>query len=81
MHVYDPKYPKAPTAKIDAPAAPVSAYLKMCPRLGIERTVVVQPSTYGKDNRCTLEAVAAMGQMRAVSLWLIRTSPILNLIG
>ena len=61
MHIYDPKYPKAPTAKIDAPAAPVSAYQKMCERLGIERTVVVQPSTYGKDNRCTLEAVAAIG--------------------
>ena len=61
MHVYDPKYPKAPTAKIDAPAAPVSAYRKMCARLGIERTVVVQPSTYGKDNRCTLEAVAEIG--------------------
>jgi D-galactarolactone isomerase len=29
-------------------------------RLGIDRSVVVQPSTYGKDNRCTLEAVAAM---------------------
>jgi D-galactarolactone isomerase len=61
MHVYDPKFPKAPTAKIDAPAAPVSAYRKMCERLGIERTVVVQPSTYGKDNRCTLEAVAEIG--------------------
>lgn len=61
MHVYDPKYPKAPTAKIDAPAAPVSAYRKMCVRVGVERTVVVQPSTYGKDNRCTLEAVAAIG--------------------
>ena len=32
MHIYDPKYPKAPTAKIDAPAAPVSAYRKMCAR-------------------------------------------------
>src|SRR6516162_9536158 len=61
MHIYDPKYPKAPTAKIDAPAAPVSAYKKIRERLGIERTVVVQPSTYGKDNRCTLEAVAAIG--------------------
>lgn len=61
MHIYNPKYPRAPTAKIDAPAAPVSAYRKMCDRLGIERTVVVQPSTYGKDNRCTLEAVAAIG--------------------
>ena len=30
-------------------------------RLGIERTVVVQPSTYGTDNRCTLETIAALG--------------------
>ena len=61
MHIYDSKYPRAPTAKIDAPAAPVSAYRRMCDRLGIERTVVVQPSTYGKDNRCTLEAVTTIG--------------------
>src|SRR5437763_16326106 len=64
MHIYDPKYPKAPTAKTDAPAAPVSAYRKMCKRVGIERSVVVQPSTYGKDNRCTLEAVASLGADR-----------------
>jgi len=62
MHIYNRKYPKAPTAKIDAPPAPVSAYREMCFRLGIERTVVVQPSTYGKDNRCTLEATAEMGK-------------------
>ncbi|HET9716976.1 MAG TPA: amidohydrolase family protein [Pseudolabrys sp.] len=61
MHIYDPKYPKAPTAKIDAPAAPLSAYRRMCARLRVDRTVVVQPSTYGKDNRCTLEATAALG--------------------
>jgi D-galactarolactone isomerase len=61
MHIYNAKYPKAPTAKIDAPPASVADYKKMCARLGIERTVVVQPSTYGKDNRCTLEAVAALG--------------------
>ena len=58
MHVYDSKYPTAPTAKFVPPDAPVSAYRNMCKRVGIERTVVVQPSTYGKDNRCTLEAVA-----------------------
>ncbi|HET9688900.1 MAG TPA: amidohydrolase family protein, partial [Pseudolabrys sp.] len=61
MHVYDGKYPTAPTAKFVPPDAPVAAYRKMCARVGIERTVVVQPSTYGKDNRCTLEAVAAIG--------------------
>lgn len=61
MHIYDPKYPKAPTALIDAPNAPLSAYLKVRERLGIERSVIVQPSTYGKDNRCTLEATQALG--------------------
>jgi len=61
MHIYDRRYPKAPTARIDAPDAPVSDYLKVRERLGIERTVVVQPSTYGKDNRCTLKALADIG--------------------
>ncbi|MGH6664174.1 MAG: amidohydrolase family protein, partial [Pseudolabrys sp.] len=61
MHIYDHRFPKAPTAKILAPDASVADYLKMRARLGIERTVVVQPSAYGKDNRCTLEAVAAIG--------------------
>ena len=61
MHIYNQRFPKAPTAKIEAPDASVADYLKMRARLGIERTVVVQPSTYGKDNRCTLEAMAAIG--------------------
>ena len=61
MHIYDRRYPKAPTAKFGAPDASAADYLKMRARLGVERTVVVQPSTYGKDNRCTLEAMAAIG--------------------
>jgi len=61
IHIYDSRYPKAPTAKILAPDALVSDYRKVTARLGIERTVVVQPSAYGTDNRCTLEAVAALG--------------------
>ena len=39
----------------------VADYLKVRARLGITRTVVVQPSTYGADNRCTLAAIAALG--------------------
>ena len=61
IHIYDSRYPKAPTAKILAPDALVPDYRKVTARLGIERTVVVQPSAYGTDNRCTLEAVAAIG--------------------
>jgi D-galactarolactone isomerase len=61
MHIYDRRYPTASTAKFVPPDAPLSAYRKMCARLGVARTVVVQPSTYGKDNRCTLDTVAAIG--------------------
>lgn len=61
MHIYDGRFPLAPTAKIVAADALVPAYLKVRERLGIERTVVVQPSSYGADNRCTLQAMAAMG--------------------
>lgn len=61
IHIYDHRYPKAPTAKILAPDASVADYLNVRARLGIERTVVVQPSAYGKDNRCTLAAMAAIG--------------------
>jgi len=33
--------------------------------LGIERVVVVQPNSYGDDNRCTMEAVADLGPDKA----------------
>jgi predicted TIM-barrel fold metal-dependent hydrolase len=36
-------------------------YRAMAAVLGIERTVVVQPSVYGTDNGCTREAVEALG--------------------
>jgi D-galactarolactone isomerase len=61
MHFYDRRFPTAPTALIAPPDAGVGAYREMCRRLGIERTVVVQPTTYGRDNRCTLDAMAALG--------------------
>ena len=61
MHVFDARFPLAPTATVTPPEAPVADYLKLCGRLGIERSVVVQPSGYGTDNSCTLEAIAAMG--------------------
>ncbi len=61
MHVYDSRYPKAATAKIDPPDASLADYLKARTRLGIDRTVVVQPSVYGKDNSCLLDVMAAIG--------------------
>jgi D-galactarolactone isomerase len=61
MHIFEGRFAVAPTAVVKPPEAPVSAYRKICERLGIERTVVVQPSAYAADNSCTLEAIAALG--------------------
>jgi D-galactarolactone isomerase len=61
MHFYDKRFPTAPTAAFTPPDATVAEYLNLRSRLGIHRTVVVQPSTYGKDNRCILDAMAALG--------------------
>ena len=63
IHVYGPtdKYPEAPTSPFPVPDAPVSAYRRMMETLGVERVVVVQPSAYGKDNSCTLDAIAELG--------------------
>ena len=62
MHIYEKRFKLAPTAAMVPPEAPVSAYREVRKRLGIDRTVVVQPSAYGTDNSCTLEAIAAMGE-------------------
>jgi D-galactarolactone isomerase len=61
MHIYEDRFKLAPTATFRPPHSPTPAYLAMRRRLGLSRTVVVQPSGYGADNSCTLEAMAAMG--------------------
>jgi D-galactarolactone isomerase len=61
MHIYDKRYPLASTAKIIHGDALVPTYEAIRKRLGIERTVVVQPTAYGTDNSCTLDAMAALG--------------------
>jgi len=51
-------------AERDVPAAAgsrVADYRKVQARLGLERVVVIQPSAYGTDNRCTMDAVAELG--------------------
>jgi len=53
-------YPAAPTSTFSPPPATPEAYRAAMVRLGIERVVVVQPSTYGTDNRCTMDGVAAL---------------------
>ena len=61
MHVYGdpglyPTWPRAPFRP--EPGGDLETYLRLRALLGIDRTVVVQPTAYGADNRCTLDAMA-----------------------
>jgi D-galactarolactone isomerase len=61
VHIYEDRYALAPSATFKPPHAPVSAYRKVQRALGLQRVVLVQPTGYGFDNRCLLDALAQMG--------------------
>ena len=61
MHFYNAKFPTAPTALSTPPDAWTGDYKKVQERLGLQKIVVVQPTTYGCDNACQLEAMAHFG--------------------
>src|SRR5437773_6057586 len=68
-HIYDAKYPVDPRATLRPGDATVEDYRALQRRIGTSRNVIVQPSTYGTDNRCTLDALAAFGPTaRAVAV-------------
>jgi len=60
-HIYDGKYPIAPTATLKPGDAKAADYRLLQQRIGATRSVVVQPSTYGTDNSCTLDGMAQLG--------------------
>ncbi len=64
-HFFADRYPLAPTATFQPPPASVAAYRKVQQALGLQRVVVVQPTGYGLDNRCTLDAMAEFGSAHA----------------
>jgi len=61
-HIYDSRFPVDPMAKLRPDNATVADYRLLEERLGIMRHVVVQPSTYGSDNRCLLDALQQFGR-------------------
>lgn len=61
IHINDPRHAYVAAADLKPSPATVEQYGEVKQALGIERVVVVQPSSYGTDNSCTLEAVARFG--------------------
>jgi len=69
VHVYDGRYPATPGARLLPPDASAGDYRALQRRLGTSRCVLVTPSTYGSDNRCMLDGLAALGpQARGVAV-------------
>ncbi len=64
FHVFDPadKYPYgSDQLRYAPPLAPLSEYLQLAKHLGLTRYVFVQPSAYGRDNSCMLDAMREVG--------------------
>jgi len=69
FHVFGPadRYPHGGVnekLRYTPPLAPLSDYLELAKHLGIERFVFVQPSAYGRDNACMLDAMREIGLKR-----------------
>jgi predicted TIM-barrel fold metal-dependent hydrolase len=66
VHVFDPqRFPYQPRRAYTPPAASMTELLALHATLGVERVVLVQPSVYGTDNACLLNAIETLGQPRA----------------
>ena len=68
FHVFGPadRYPADASTPLRyaPPLAPLSDYLQLAERLNLSRFVFVQPSAYGRDNRCMLDAMREIGPAR-----------------
>lgn len=70
------RYPLASGRGYEPPAAPLEDYLALLDRIGLDRGVLVQPSVYGYDNRCMLDALdRADGRLVGVAVPAPDTAP------
>jgi len=59
--VYDDSYPISPATVLRPADASVADYRAVQRVLGLDRVVLVQPTTYGLDNSCQIDAAAEFG--------------------
>lgn len=60
-HIYDAHFPADPKATLRPADALIADYQGLKARLGIARHVIIQPSTYGTDNRLLVESLKTFG--------------------
>jgi predicted TIM-barrel fold metal-dependent hydrolase len=73
FHIFGPydRFPLSAARGYTPPEALVADYLRMRTTLRLSRSVIVQPSVYGADNECTLDAIQHLGgtaRCRAVAV-------------
>ncbi len=70
VHVFDPvRFPYIEKRVYTPPEASVDDLIALQQALRMDRVVIVQPSVYGADNACTLDAVRRLGtRARAVAV-------------
>jgi predicted TIM-barrel fold metal-dependent hydrolase len=73
-HIYDSRFPVDPNATLKPGDATVADYRRLQKRIGTTRHVVVQPSTYGVDNRCLLDALGQFGTRTARGVAVVNSS-------
>ncbi|HEX9464499.1 MAG TPA: amidohydrolase family protein [Alphaproteobacteria bacterium] len=64
FHVFGPaeRFAYGSDLRYKPPVAPLADYRQLAAHLGFERFVFVQPSAYGRDNACMLEALGQVGE-------------------
>lgn len=66
VHIFDPgRFPYVSERTYTPGTATVTDLLAFEGKLGVERVVLVQPSGYGTDNRCLVDALKQLGPLRA----------------
>jgi 2-pyrone-4,6-dicarboxylate lactonase len=63
VHVFESedRYPKVPKPHYTLPEGRLTQLQAMAQQLGVDNVVIVQPSFYGTDNRCMLDALDSAG--------------------
>jgi D-galactarolactone isomerase len=69
FHILDTSYPTIANPSVPHFNASIDDYRTALGSLGTRRGIIVHPSLYGTDNRCTLAALSALGKdFRAVAV-------------
>ncbi|EIJ69060.1 amidohydrolase family protein [Pasteurella bettyae] len=62
-HIFNRNFPYTPEDTRDLPNATMDDFVQFKKYMGVERHILVQPSSYGVDNRCLIDALEKGGKL------------------